>query len=167
MLFIDKHHGGQSDVSMVCKHVHSMCMYMFLDLSFSRDSTMEVCIKRKEEEVKFQDNLKSEKNYYMSKGEGRLKWLPGGTQHKKVLLLSFNYLHAEKTGRGSPYQPWASSIGQPRPQSLVWAEQGVTQQTPEARARSSPVFLSWASSSSCSESHHNGKRTDWSCLVVG
>lgn len=30
--------------------------------------------------VRLQDNLKSEKNYYASKGVGRLKRLPGGTQ---------------------------------------------------------------------------------------
>lgn len=50
---------------------------------------MEVCIKRKEDEVKFQDNLKSENNYYMSKGVGRFKWLPDGTQHKTVFAVIF------------------------------------------------------------------------------
>lgn len=38
----------------------------------------------------FQDNLKSKKKkYYVSKGIGRLKWLPGGTQNKGALAVIF------------------------------------------------------------------------------
>lgn len=37
----------------------------------------------------FQDNLKSQKNINVSKGIRRLKWLPGGTQNKRVLAVIF------------------------------------------------------------------------------
>lgn len=48
---------------------------------------MEGRSKVEEEEVRFQDNLKVKKNYYVSKGIGRLKWLPGGTQNKTVFAI--------------------------------------------------------------------------------
>jgi hypothetical protein len=55
-----------------------------------RGHVTEIEKKRAEEKVRFQDNLKSrKKNYYVSKGVGRFKWLPGGTQNKRVLTVIF------------------------------------------------------------------------------
>lgn len=51
------------------------------------DSATEGRSKVEEEEVRFQDNLKVKKNYYVSKETGRLKWLPGGTQNKTVFAI--------------------------------------------------------------------------------
>lgn len=33
--------------------------------------------------------LRARKKYYVSKGIGRLKWLPGGTQNKGALAVIF------------------------------------------------------------------------------
>lgn len=84
------------------EHVHNMGMYMFLRPEPLRDSGIEVCIERKEEEVKFQDNLKSKKIITCQKEWGGLNGSQVGHRIKQSLLLFFNCLYTGKTGRRLP-----------------------------------------------------------------
>lgn len=55
------------------------------------------------------------KNIMCQKELGGLNGSQVGHRIKEPLLLFFDCLHAGKTGRGSPWQLWASSRGQPGP----------------------------------------------------
>lgn len=74
-------------VSM-CMCVHT-CACVFLKPEALRPLPWRFVLRGKRRKLDFRTILKVKKNYYMSKGVGRLKWLPGGIQNKTVFAVIF------------------------------------------------------------------------------
>lgn len=107
------------------------------------------------------------KNYYMSKGVGRLKWLPDGTQNKTVFTVIFRLFPRRLDRQRVAIATWASSRGQPGSCRFVWAGQGESAQQTWAWGCVQSSTLVQGNQFLLFRNHRGGRKTDQSCLMAG